>query len=227
MAGYLAGEHKVCMIAASAYSRHALRGGLDMNLHRALDKLVGDQIQPRNEAEERDLVVSARIWLNCYMHDHLFVTCVRRGGKLTFQSQSWYWQTAAAARRLLGAACPLATVCTAILYIQASLTDRNHPMGSETDMRLVAGVELVNLRVRVVDHLSPLHGKMDSQTISFVRRMFADLQAWHQEWHAIHRQRFDEEHVLVKLLEAELVYAQLWTVCVALRGCQWDKVRCG
>lgn len=45
-----------------------------MNLHRALDKLVGDQIQPRNEAEERDLVVSARIWLNCYMHDHLYVT---------------------------------------------------------------------------------------------------------------------------------------------------------
>lgn len=100
-------------------------------------------------------------------------------------------------------------------------------MGSETDMRLVAGVELVNLRVRVVDHLSPLHGKMDSQTISFVRRMFADLQSWHQEWHALHRQRLDEEHVLVKLLEAELVYAQLWTVCVALRGCQWDKVRVG
>lgn len=58
----------------SAHDRHALRGGLDMNLHRALDKLVGDQIQPRNEAEERDLVVSARIWLNCYMHDHLYVT---------------------------------------------------------------------------------------------------------------------------------------------------------
>ena len=75
--------------------------------------------------------------------------------------------------------------------------------------------------------MSPLHGKMDSQTISFVRRMFADLQSWHQEWHALHRQRLDEEHVLVKLLEAELVYAQLWTVCVALRGCQWDKVRVG
>lgn len=28
----------------------------------------------------------------------------------------------------------------------------------------------------------------------------------------------------MKLLEAELVYAQLWTVCVALRGCAWDKV---
>ena len=36
--------------------------------------------------------------------------------------------------------------------------------------------------------------------------------------------KYDDESVLVKLLEAELVYAQMWTVCVALRGCQWDKV---
>lgn len=64
---------------------HALRMGLDMNLHRALDKLA-DGNEHRSDAEERDLgesatvtrgsfadqsVVSARIWLNCYMHDHL------------------------------------------------------------------------------------------------------------------------------------------------------------
>jgi len=57
-----------------------------------------------------------------------------------------------------------------------------------------------------------------------VKRAFADLAAWHKEWHAIHIAKYDEEAVLVKLLEAELVHAQLWTVCVALRGCQWDKV---
>jgi hypothetical protein len=74
-----------------------------------------------------------------------------------------------------------------------------------------------------VEHLAPLHGKVDSQTISFVKRMFADLQDWYREWYSIHRHRYDEESVLVKLLEAELVYAQLWTVCVALRGCQWNK----
>lgn len=48
---------------------HALRMGLDMNLHRALDKLAN--VETRTDTEERDLVVSARIWLNCYMHDHL------------------------------------------------------------------------------------------------------------------------------------------------------------
>lgn len=54
--------------------------------------------------------------------------------------------------------------------------------------------------------------------------MFTDLQDWYREWYGIHRTKHDDESVLVKLLEAELVYAQMWTVCVALRGCQWDKV---
>jgi hypothetical protein len=85
-------------------------------------------------------------------------------------------------------------------------------------------VELVNIRVRVVEHLGPLHGKVDAQTISFVRRIFSDLQDWHREWHGIHRQKYDEHAVLVKILEVELVYAQLWTICIALRGVQWDKV---
>ena len=74
------------------------------------------------------------------------------------------------------------------------------------------------------EHLGPLHGRVDSQTLSFVRRTFSDLQEWHREGHTIHRQRYDEEHVLVKLLEAELVHAQLWTVCVALRGVRWDNL---
>jgi len=71
-------EAVMAMLILSVWSQngwlpcgHALRGALDMNLHRALDKLVGDQVQPRTEVEERDLIVSARIWLNCYMHDHL------------------------------------------------------------------------------------------------------------------------------------------------------------
>ena len=97
-------------------------------------------------------------------------------------------------------------------------------MASETDIRLIAGVELVDLRVRVLDHLSIIHGKADSEVISFVRRTFEDLKLWFSEWHTIHRQRLDEESVLVKLLEAEMVHAQLWTVCVALRGSQWNKL---
>ena len=51
---------------------HALRMALDMNLHRALDSLADTTATAqRNDYEERELVVSARIWLNVYMNDHL------------------------------------------------------------------------------------------------------------------------------------------------------------
>lgn len=88
-------------------------------------------------------------------------------------------------------------------------------------------MDTADLAVRVYETLAPLHGKVDAQTVSFVRRMFTSLAEWHHEWDAIHRQHHSGDSVLVKLLEAELVYAQLWTVCVALRGCAWDKVRGG
>jgi hypothetical protein len=78
--------------------------------------------------------------------------------------------------------------------------------------------------VRVWDHLHPLHGRVDSATIEFVRRISNDLITWHSEWRTMHLQRCDENSVLVKLLDAELYYAQLWTTCVALRGCNWERL---
>ncbi|WWC68319.1 uncharacterized protein I206_102244 [Kwoniella pini CBS 10737] len=194
-------EAVMAMLILSVWSQngwlpcgHALRMGLDMNLHRALDRLANkDEI--RSEADERDLVVSARIWLNCYMHEHL--VSLGTGKPLLLRDDS----SVKGARDLL-----------------------SHAMASETDMRLVAGVELVNLRIRILEHLNPLHGKVDSSTISFVKRMLGDLKSWHTEWNSIHKTRYNDEDVLVKLLETELCYAQLWTVCVALRGVQWDKL---
>ncbi|KAE8540247.1 hypothetical protein D1P53_004187 [Cryptococcus gattii VGV] len=173
---------------------HALRMGLDINLHKALDKLANKE-EKRTEAEERDLVVSARIWLNCYMHEHL--VSLGTGKPILLRDDSSVRQ----ARELLG-----------------------HPMASDTDMRLIAGVELVNIRITILEHLTPLHGSTDAPTISFVKNKLAELQAWHREWYDIHKSRYDDESVVVKLLETERVYAELWTVCVALRGCSWDKL---
>ena len=57
-----------------------------------------------------------------------------------------------------------------------------------------------------------------------MRRVSNDLVAWHAEWRTRHLQKQAEDSVLVKLLDAELYYAQLWTACVALRGCNWEKL---
>lgn len=81
------------------------------------------------------------------------------------------------------------------------------------------------LAVRVLEQLTPLHGKVNSETISTVCNIFDDLQSWYLEWKDIHTENYSHNSsVLTHLLEVELGYAQLWTVCVALRGCQWDKV---
>jgi hypothetical protein len=37
-------------------------------------------------------------------------------------------------------------------------------------------------------------------------------------------QTMDEESLLRKVLAADLHYAKLWLVCVALRGVSWDKM---
>jgi hypothetical protein len=50
-------------------SGHAMRMALDLGLHRALEKLA-DTSKKRTEEEERDLVVSSRIWLCLYWFDH-------------------------------------------------------------------------------------------------------------------------------------------------------------
>ena len=49
---------------------HALRMGLDLGLHLALEKLADSGATSRSEEEERHLVVSARTWLCIYWFDH-------------------------------------------------------------------------------------------------------------------------------------------------------------
>ena len=54
-------------------SGHAMRMALDLGLHRALEKLADDGGKKRSEEEERDLVVSSRIWLCLYWFDQKYV----------------------------------------------------------------------------------------------------------------------------------------------------------
>jgi hypothetical protein len=52
-------------------SGHAMRMALDLGLHRALETLADrNPAKRRSSEEERDLVVSARIWLCLYWFDH-------------------------------------------------------------------------------------------------------------------------------------------------------------
>lgn len=115
-------------------------------------------------------------------------------------------------------------------------------MESETDVRLIACVELMNhkgtlvigassiiqlltpLSVRVWETLHPMRGRIDSAAVEFVTRVNNDLLLWHKDWRSIHVKKLGPSHVLLDMLDAELYYAQLWCACVALRGCHWEKL---
>lgn len=51
-------------------SGHAVRMALDLGLHRALEKLADGSSKELGLEEERELIISSRIWLCVYWFDH-------------------------------------------------------------------------------------------------------------------------------------------------------------
>ncbi|CDZ97001.1 fungal specific transcription factor domain protein [Phaffia rhodozyma] len=180
-------------------SGHAVRMSLDIGLHRALSKLLqaaGQGERIRSDAEERDLVVSTRIWLTCFWYDRVQTLS---SGKPTMIRED----------------------DTGVINARHFLS---HPMSSPTDVRLVAEVELVVLKTRAYDHLQTIKGQVTKPTLSYISRVSEDLNRWYTEWDDMHKQTYSEESVMRNMLLVELHYAKLWLVCVALRGASWDKM---
>ncbi|CAE7093934.1 unnamed protein product [Rhizoctonia solani] len=177
-------------------SGHAMRMALDLGLHRALEKLAdGPSEGKRSEAEERDLVVSARIWLCLYWFDHQMSLGTGRPVILRDESSVRH--------------------CRLLL---------SHPMASPTDVRLVSQIELISQKTQIYETLSPLNGQVNHSTLAFIRRANIALDKWWADCDELHRPTMDEDSLLRKILSGELYYAKLWLVCVALRGVSWEKM---
>ncbi|EJD34230.1 hypothetical protein AURDEDRAFT_131278 [Auricularia subglabra TFB-10046 SS5] len=185
-------------------SGHAMRMALDLGLHRALEKLVDTSHgKRRSDEEERDLgnplpVVSARIWLCLYWLDHQLSLGTGRPIVLCDEDS--------------------VRNCRVLL---------SHPMATATDVRLVAQIELIGQKTTIYETLnSSPPGQATLRTPAFVRRANLALDKWWQDCDELHRSTMDEDTLLRKVLVAELHYAKLWLVCVALRGASWDKMPC-
>lgn len=176
-------------------SGHAMRMALDLGLHRALEKLADDGGKKRSEEEERDLVVSSRIWLCLYWFDHQM--SLGTGRPIVLRDEN------------------------SIRHCRVLL---RHPMASPTDVRLVALVELIAQKTQIYETLSPMDGQVNHNTLAFIRRANVALDKWWHESDELHQQTMDGDSLLRKILAGELHYAKLWLVCVALRGVSWDKM---
>ncbi|KAK0476634.1 hypothetical protein IW261DRAFT_1339248 [Armillaria novae-zelandiae] len=176
-------------------SGHAMRMALDLGLHRALEKLADDTGKQRTQEEERDLVVSARIWLCLYWFDHQM--SLGTGRPIVLRDEN------------------------SIRHCRLLLS---HPMASPTDVRLISQVELIIQKTQIYETLASLNGQVNHNTLAFIRRANVALDKWWQDCDDLHRQTMDENSLLRKILMGELHYAKLWLVCVALRGVAWDKM---
>ncbi|KAF9531621.1 hypothetical protein CPB83DRAFT_848474 [Crepidotus variabilis] len=176
-------------------SGHAMRMALDLGLHRALEKLADDSGKQRSEEEERNLVVSARIWLCLYWFDHQM--SLGTGRPIVLRDEN------------------------TIRHCRLLLT---HPMASPTDVRLVSLVELIAHKTQIYEFLAPLNGQFSGNTLSIIRRANDALDKWWSSCDELHRRTMDQDSLLRKILAGELHYAKLWLVCVALRGVSWDKM---
>ncbi|KAK7057190.1 transcriptional activator of proteases prtT [Favolaschia claudopus] len=176
-------------------SGHAMRMALDLGLHRALEKLADDTGKQRTQEEERDLVVSARIWLCLYWFDHQM--SLGTGRPIVLRDEN------------------------SIRHCRVLLS---HPMASPTDVRLISQVELIAQKTQIYETLAPLNGQVNHNTLAFIRRANIALDKWWNDCDELHRQTMDENSLLRKILAGELHYAKLWLVCVALRGVAWDKM---
>ncbi|KAG8906158.1 hypothetical protein FRB99_007472 [Tulasnella sp. 403] len=176
-------------------SGHAMRMALDLGLHRALEKLADTNSKKRTDEEERDLVVSARIWLCLYWFDH---------------------------QMSLGAGRPIILRDeTSIRHCRVLLS---HPMASPTDVRLVSLVELIAQKTQIYETLSPFNGQVNHSALAFIRRANVALEKWWEECDKLHRPTMNDETLMRKILSGELMFAKVWLVCVALRGVSWDKM---
>ncbi|KAF8738065.1 hypothetical protein AX14_012041 [Amanita brunnescens Koide BX004] len=176
-------------------SGHAMRMALDLGLHRALEKLADDNGKQRSEEAERDLVVSARIWLCLYWFDHQM--SLGTGRPIILRDEN------------------------SIRHCRLLLS---HRMTSPTDVRLIALIELVARKTQIYETLVPMKGQVNHDTVAFIRRANLALEKWWADCDDLHQRTVDQESLLRKILAGELHYAKLWVVCVALRGVAWDKM---
>lgn len=68
-----------------------------------------------------------------------------------------------------------------------------HPLAIEDDMRLVSMVELMAIRERLQNNLSPLFdGAVDDSTIGLLREADAEFRNWYSTWDQAFSQKYED-----------------------------------
>ncbi|KAH7885934.1 hypothetical protein F5I97DRAFT_1927803 [Phlebopus sp. FC_14] len=144
---------------------HAVRMAMELSMHKAWPKLLR-RMQSKSKTdgkEDRDLVIAARTWFCLYLFEHQLSYGTGRPAILKDDESIWQ--------------------CRLLLQ---------HPLAIEDDMRLVSTVELMAIRERVHNKLSPFDRPVDEVTFSVLQQADSEFQNWYKTWDHAFSQKYED-----------------------------------
>lgn len=169
---------------------HAVRMAVELSMHQAWPKLYKRIVSGKasDSNEDRRLISAARVWFCLYLFEHQMSYGTGRPAILK-DDESIY-----ASRVLL-----------------------KHPLAIQDDMRLCSTVELMAIRERIHNKLSPDH-PIDENTFTILREADAEFRNWFSVWDAAFSQRYEDAAFYRQSLLIQQLHAQLFHNAYALRG---------
>jgi hypothetical protein len=171
---------------------HAVRMALELSLHKSWPKLLRriEGNKASDGPEDRELIIAARTWFCLYLFEHQLSYGTGRPAILTDDESIWQ--------------------CRLLL---------RHPLAIDDDTRLVSMVELMAIRERITNHLSPFsHVPVDERTFEIVRGAYADFKHWYQTWDQAFSQKYEDAAFYRQSLQIQQLHAELYHSASALRG---------
>ncbi|CCM03116.1 uncharacterized protein FIBRA_05237 [Fibroporia radiculosa] len=171
---------------------HAVRMAMELSMHKAWPELLRRMKANKQSTstKDRQLVISARTWFCLYLFEHQMSYGTGRPSILKDDESIWQ--------------------CRLLLQ---------HPLAIEDDMRLVSTVELMAIRERVNNNLSPLFDKpVDDITFNVLREADLEFRNWYATWDHAFSQKYEDAAFYRQSLQIQHLHAELYHNATALRG---------
>ncbi|KAJ6519653.1 hypothetical protein C8R45DRAFT_952252 [Mycena sanguinolenta] len=169
---------------------HAVRMAMELSMHKAWPSLLKRMNANQVDlAADRELVIASRIWFCLYLFEHQLSYGTGRPAVLKDDESIKH--------------------CRLLLQ---------HPLAIEDDMRLVSTVELMALRERVHNALSPFEGPVKDEHFEELRRADVNFRSWYATWDQAFSQKYEDAAFYRQSLQIQHLHAELFHNATALRG---------
>ncbi|KAF5384822.1 hypothetical protein D9615_001376 [Tricholomella constricta] len=179
------------MILVSGWSDNGwLSGGHAVPMHQAWPRLLRRmKARKIDPVEDRDLVIATRTWFCLYLFEHQLSYGTGRPAVLKDDES-----------------------------IQECRLLLQHPLAIEDDMRLVSTVELMAIRERVNNDMSPIEGPVREEHFTRLREADAEFSNWYKVWDHAFSQKYEDAAFYRQSLQIQHLHAELFHNATALRG---------